>query len=356
MTRAPQKSPKRPTIKDVAEAAGISSTTVSFVINDVESANISEQTRDRVLAVVKELNYRPNAAAAVLRTNRSKSIGFVTNGVASSPFAGEIIHGAQEAAWTTHQLLTIINTNGDNDLMQAAIGSLLERRVDGFIYSEVGNGIVTPPRILHEAPTVVVNCGSADPGFSTIVPDEVGGGYAATTALIQRGHRRIGLLNMDLDPEHRPAKGRLEGYQRALAENGIAFDPALVNYGNSNADHGYINAHALMRLDVPPTALFCGTDRMAMGAYDAMRDLGVSIPGQMSIVGFDDQELIGAYLRPSLSTVALPFFDMGWQAVNHLNAHLFDGDATAVTNTVVPCRYIERRSVQPLDLERGDQR
>lgn len=355
MAHLPRTRPKRPTIKDVAEAAGISSTTVSFVINDVD-ASISEQTRERVLAAVKELNYRPNAAAAVLRTNRSKSIGFVTNGVASSPFAGEIIHGAQEAAWRSRHLLTIINTNGDDDLMEAAIGALLERRVDGFIYSEVGNGIVAPPPILHEAPTIVVNCGSADPGFSTIVPDEVGGGYTATRSLLDAGHRRIGFLNMDLDPDHRPARGRLEGYQRALDEAGIAYDPDLVNYGNSNADDGYVNAHALMRLDAPPTALFCGTDRMAMGAYDALRELGRSIPGQVSIVGFDDQELIGAYLRPALSTVALPFFEMGWQAVNHLNAHLHDGDATPVTNTVVPCRFIERQSIQAPDSERSDPR
>lgn len=352
MGRTAQRSIRRPTMRDVAEAAAVSPTTVSFVINEVETANISVETRERVLAVVKELNYRPNAAAAILRTNRSQSIGFVTNGVASSPFAGEIIHGAQEAAWQSNQLLTIINTNGDDDLMQAGIGMLLERRVDGFIYSEVGNGIVTPPPILHEAPTVVVNCASTDPDFSTIVPDEVGGGYQATVSLLQHGHRRVGFLNMDVNPEHRPAKGRLEGYRQALADYGIPYDPALVNYGNSNADDGYTNAHRLMHLESPPTAIFCGTDRMAMGAYDAMRELGLSIPDQMSIVGFDDQELIGAYLRPALSTVALPFFEMGWQAVKHLNAYRGNGDQHAVSNEIVPCRYVERSSIRPLSSER----
>jgi LacI family transcriptional regulator len=126
-----------------------------------------------------------------------------------------------------------------------------------------------------------------------------------------------------------------------------------MNYGNSNADDGYINAHKLMRLQEPPTALFCGTDRMAMGAYDAVRELGFSIPDQMSIVGFDDQEMIGAYLRPALSTVALPFFEMGWQAVMHLNSVRGDGDQQVVTNETVPCRYVERRSVLPLISEGG---
>lgn len=353
MGRTAQRSTKRPTIRDVAAAAAVSPTTVSFVVNEVETANISTETRERVFAAVKELNYRPNAAAALLRTNRSHSIGFVTNGIASTPFAGEIIHGAQEAAWQSNQLLTIINTNGDDDLIQAGIGMLLERRVDGFIYSEVGNGIVTPPQILREAPAVVVNCASTDPGFSTIVPDEVGGGYLATTALLVAGHRRVGFLNMDVNPEHRPARGRLQGYRRALAEFGVPYDPALVNYGNSHADDGYTNTRELMRLDAPPTALFCGTDRMAMGAYDALRELGLSIPDQVSIVGFDDQELIGAYLRPALSTVALPFFEMGWRAVKYLNAYRGDVDQRAVTNEIVPCRLVERHSVHPFPSERS---
>ncbi len=353
MRNTARRSARRPTIKDVATAAAVSPTTVSFVINEVEAANISIETRERVLAAVRELNYRPNAAAALLRTNRSHSIGFVTNGVASTPFAGEIIHGAQEAAWQSNQLLTIINTNGDDALMEAGIGMLLERRVDGFIYSEVGNGIVTPPHILREAPSVVVNGASTDPGFSTIVPDEVGGGYQATMALLKAGHRRVGFLNMDLDPGHRPAKGRLQGYRQALEEFDIFYDPALVNYGNSNADDGYLNAHKLLQLAEPPTALFCGTDRMAMGAYDAMRELGLSIPDQMSIVGFDDQELIGAYLRPALTTVALPFFEMGWRAVMHLNASRGNGDLHAGTNEIVPCRFVERNSVHQLSSERS---
>lgn len=330
-------------MKDVARAAGVSSTTVSFVLNDVAGVSISSETRARVLATVQDLNYRPNAAAAVLRTNRSHSIGFITDFIASSPFAGDIIDSAQRAAWKRGQLLTIINTGNDDVVTEAAINMLVERRVDGIIYSSLGHRRYQPPDILREVPSVLLNCAAPDQSYPSVVPNEVQGGYQATEALLARGHRCIAFLNMNIDPEEPPAKGRLIGYRTALAAYEVPFDPALVFARGADIEDGYQATRTLLGSGLTPTGIFCGTDRMAMGAYYAAAEYGLSVPHDVSIVGFDDQQLIAANLHPPLSTVALPFAALGRWAVEYLNAPT--DDVTATTQCVLPCRFVGRASI-----------
>ena len=343
MSRELTKHKKHPTMKEVAAAAGVSTTTVSFVINEVNGANISMETKARVMAAVERLNYRPNAAAAVLRTNRSHSLGFVTDFIASTPYAGEIIHGAQNAAWGFDQLLTIINTDGDRHVEEAAIAMLLERRVDGVIYASLRHQARGVPELLRETTTVLLNCFAIDGSFPSVVPDEYSGGYRATSALLDAGHRRIAFLNMDLDPNHPPAEGRLLGYRTALADYGVDYDPALVAEGDSRTESGYRTTLAVMNLVVRPTALFCGTDRMAMGAYYALDELGLVVPTDISVVGFDDQHLISANIRPALSTMALPFYEMGLWAVNHLNA--LQAGANQPIQHKATCTFVPRESI-----------
>lgn len=335
------------TMKDVAEHAGVSQTTVSFVMNRTEAFTIPEVTRERVWRAVRELGYRPNAAAKMLRTNRTHSVGFVTDVLASSPFAGEIIRGAQEGAWAHGQLLTIINTGGDSALEEAAVEELLERRVEGIVYASMSHHVVSPPGNLSEGPAVLLNCFEEERTLPSVTPEEVGGGRLATEALLVRGHRRVGFINIDRERARPAAEGRIEGYQEALALHGIPVENLLVRSGNANADDGYRYARELLELSEPPTALFCATDRMAMGAYDAARDLGLSIPEDVSIVGFDDQELISEYLRPALSTVALPFFEMGVWATRYLFDHRADFDEQAPVQHKVSCRFIKRASIAP---------
>ncbi len=337
---------RRTTIRDVADAAGVSPTTVSFVVNRTAGTSISEETKTRVLAAAQELNYRPNAAASVLKTNRSHSIGFVTDSIASNPSTGDIIRGAQNTAWGFKQLLTIINTDNDSTVEDAGVQMLLERRVDGIIYASISHKHVDPPQSLREVPTVLLNCFSRTLPLSNVVPDEVGGGQLATEILLAAGHRRIGFLNMDLDPEHPPAKGRLIGYRQALAKYGVSFDSAIVRSGDSFAADGYQLTLELITSPNRPTALYCGTDRMAMGAYDALRDLGLRVPDDVSIVGFDDQHLISSYLRPALSTVALPYFEMGCLAVELLQSQLPDVSPRDAAHLIASCRYVERASVK----------
>lgn len=327
-------------LKDVAARTGVSMKTVSNVVNG-RDARVSAETRARVLAMIEELGYRPHAVAKGLRLNRSHTIGFVTDEIATTPYAGNIIKGAQDLAWNQGKLLMIVNTGRDISIIAAAIETLLERRVEGIIYAAMYHRAVRLPANIREVSTVLLNCYSADHALPAVVPDEVRGGYEATEALLRKGHRRIGLINAGRIT--RAALGRLEGYKQALAAYNVPFDHSLVRSGNTMADSGYHYALELMRLPAPPTALFCGTDRMAMGAYDALKELGYAIPGDVAVRGFDDEDVIAPYLRPPLSTSALPHYEMGQWAVQYLIEHDGGTEQRPVQHTI-HCPLIERES------------
>jgi LacI family transcriptional regulator len=202
--------------------------------------------------------------------------------------------------------------------------------VDGIVYATMYHREVQMHEMLHELPTVLLDCFVADHSLPSVIPDEVTGGREATAYLLSKGHRRIGLIN-NIVPV--PAKsGRFEGYRQALSNNGIPFDPNLVFEGSDGIpEGGYTGVMHLMKQTDPPTAFFCFNDRMAMGAYDAIRKLGLSIPDDVAVVGFDNQELIAADLYPGLTTMALPHYEMGQWAVQYLlkmidNPDLQNGD------------------------------
>jgi len=329
-------------LKDVAERTGVSIKTVSNVINQ-RHARVGPETRARVLAVVEELGYRPHAAAKGLRLRRSHTIGFVTDEIATTPYAGSIIKGAQDRAWADGKLLMIINTGKDAALTTTAIETLLERRVEGIIYATMYHKVVQLPHTIREVPAILLNCYCADRSLPSVVPDEVTGGRDATEAILRQGHRRIGMINAGrVIPA---AVGRLTGYKQALASYNVPFDRALVRAGNTMADSGYRYALELMRLPEPPTAIFCGTDRMAMGAYDALRELGLSIPGDVAVRGFDNEDVIAPYLRPPLSTSALPHYELGQSSVRYLLGCGEDWAEREPVQQVVHCPLIERASM-----------
>lgn len=339
------RSSKRPSMQDVANLAGVSRTTVSFVINNVEEAGIPQETRDRVWQAVEQLGYRPNAIAQGLRSARTHTIGFISDEVATSPFAGDIIRGAQERAWEEEKLLLLVNTGGNQAMKRAAVETLLQRQVEGIIYATMYHREVHPPDSVRQVPTVLLDCFVADASLPSVVPDEVDGGCRATKLLLEHGHRRIGFIN-----EHSPvpaALGRLEGYKRALAAYNVPFDESLVLAGKSQARGGYECAAALMQNPDRPTALFCYNDRMAMGAYDALRKLDLSIPQDVAVVGFDNQEIIAAHLYPALTTMELPHYRMGQWAVEELMRLMAQGGpaATSPVQYKIDCPLIWRESV-----------
>lgn len=328
------------TIHDIAKQAGVGVGTVSRVLND--SPNVSPTTRDHVLQVIAEHGYRPKSAAKILRTSQTHVIGFVTDEIATTPFAGNIVRGAQDAAWEQGKLLFLVNTNRKSDLLATAIETMLERQVEGIIYATMFHQPVTLPKNIYEAPAVLVDCFTEDRRLPSVVPDEVQAGYVATTLLLAKGHRRIGLINLTNEI---PAQvGRQQGYRQALADQAIAYDDALVCYRYGEAEAGYDATLELMRLPTPPTALFCFNDRMAMGTYDALRKLGKKIPQDVAVMGFDNQEVLAANLRPALSTMELPHYAMGQWAVNYLLEHGNQPSLPPV-QTKLHCPYIQRSSI-----------
>jgi len=332
---------RSPTMTDVAKLAGVSQTTVSFVINNRQDIHIAEETKVRVWEAVEELGYRPNAMARSLRASKSNTIGLISDEIATTPFAVQIVLGAQETAWEQENVLLLVNTGGNQEMEEAAIESMLERQVDGIIYATMYHREAHPPASLYQVPCILVDCFVADRSLPSVVPDELGGGRVATAKLLEKGHRRIGLIN---NREDIPATSdRLEGYRKALADHDISFDRSLVVDNNPYQSGGYEGAQKLMQLSDPPTAIFCFNDRMAMGAYDALHKLNLSIPDDVAVMGFDNQEVISANLYPPLSTMQLPHYEMGRWAVNYLLEH--EGKDLQPAQHTLTCPYIERQSI-----------
>ncbi len=336
------------TMSDVAKHAGVSRTAVSFVLNDRADSGIPEETRQRIADAVTELGYRPNAGARALASQRSDWYGLVTE-IVTAPFAVDIIKGAQDQAWLDHRFLLIASSeqgsvagSAKSRMEDEAVEKLLEQRVAGLLIAATWHRGVVVPKGAREIPTVLVNCYDLEGNLPSIVPDERGGGRHATERLLGAGHVRIGVIN--LAPDIPAAVGRLQGYTDALTAAGVKFDPELVAVGHATADGGYEAAGHLLDLPQRPTALFCLNDRMAMGAYDAIKERGLSIPGDVAVIGFDNQELIAAYLRPKLTTVALPFEEMGVLAVQTLE-RLTAGQQLAASQQLVDCPLLERSSV-----------
>jgi len=331
-------------MKDVAELAGVSRTTVSFVINDRPDANIPQETKDKVWTAVTELGYRPNAIARGLRAQRTHTIGFISDVIATTPHAGHMIQGAQDLAWAHHNLLLLINTGGNQEMKAAAVDMLLERQVDGIIYATMYHREANPPATIKDVPAVLLDCYCQNKSMPSVVPDEVLGGYEATKTLLEKGHTRIGFIN---NIDDIPAtNGRFQGYQQALTEFNIPFDSELIEFGGE-PHGGYDAAKKLMQKANRPTAIFCFNDYMAMSAYDAIRNLNLTIPDDVAVIGFDNQELIAPNLYPSLTTMELPHYEMGKWAVEKL-LHLINNPEergkTAVQHKM-PCPLIERKSV-----------
>lgn len=327
------------TIGDVAKLAGVSVATVSFVLNDKPGVRLTDATRERVWAAAEELGYRPNALAKSLSVGTSRFIGVVADAIATTPFAGQLIQGAQDEAWRQGYVLLVANTDDDREIEADALSMLLEHRVAGVLYSTWYHREVDPPASLKDVPSVLANCFSADPSHPAVVPDEVQGGRAATELLLDAGHSRVAFIN---SVEDAPAtRGRLQGYRQALDARGLRFDPDLVLAVGHDQESGYEGANRLLDLEARPTGVFCYNDRVAMGLYDAFRDRGLGVPEDMAVVGFDNQEIIAGHLRPPLTSVALPHYDIGVLAVQVL---LSARSAERDQRHLVPCPTVTRNS------------
>lgn len=334
---------KKVGIRDVATAAQVSVTTVSHALNETHASRVNPQTRAHIQTVAAQLGYSPNKLASGLRTQRSNFLGLVSDEIATTPFAGEMLQGAQDAAYERGWLVMILDSSMDLELEKHQINFLLQHQIDGLIYARMFHQEVVLPAELAKTPVVLLDAVSETGSNSSVVPDEVAAASLATATLIEAGHRRIGFINNrdDIPATH----ARLRGYREALELHRIEFDPALVTTAAADASGGRQAALQMLEATTRPTAVFCFNDRMAMGAYQAAGSLGLRIPHDLSVIGIDNLELIADELWPGLTTVALPHYEMGSWAADRLLDEIEGKAGASPLHQKLDCPLVERASV-----------
>jgi LacI family transcriptional regulator len=361
---------------DVAKAAGVSQSTVSMVLNHMSGARLAPETRARVFEEAARLGYRlprrdgqpePQAVLAGAGAGGGTGgavprtvIGYLVDEISTSPHPVVSVDGARDAAWEHGCVLAVHVTRGNTAQETATLAALAAHPgLLGIVYSTIFTREVRLPEPLRagHVPVVLLNCHDDELRRPAIVPGEVGGGHGATEHLIRHGHQRIGFINGE--PWMEAAKDRLKGYKRALATADLPFDPALMRDGDWMSGSGYDATLSLMREPRPPTALFCANDLMAIGALEALRQLGLRVPEDISVMGYDDQE-ISRHTHPPLTTMVLPNYEMGRAAVEALLGLAAGAGTVAGTGTEGPaaapagrrwltkidCPLVERESVR----------
>ena len=327
----------RVTMKDVAARAGVSQSTVSFVLNGIEDMRIGAETRKRVLDAVTELGYRARGAGRPPSTLRKRVIALMLDEIATSPFAAISIDGAQEEARKHDALLEIVMTGGDPEYEVAALRKWAADGVDGVIYGSILTRKATPPDILGRHRAVLLNCYAETERYASVVPAERRGGEAATRVLLAAGHRSIAFISGE--PWMDASAQRKEGFERAMKEAGVPIDPDLVREGNFLPSGGRTATLEILRSGQRPDAIFCANDLMAVGCYEALKEVGERPGESIAVMGYDDQE-IAQHLSPALSTVLLPHREMGQWA----SSILLEETNYASTQERMECPVVLRAS------------
>ncbi|MGV8908502.1 MAG: LacI family DNA-binding transcriptional regulator, partial [Propionicimonas sp.] len=330
---------KRATLADVAQLSGLSTTTVSMVLNDRPNTRLSQDAAQRVRAAAAKLNYRPNPAARGLRLGKTRTVGFISDEVTITRYASAMIRGLLEEADERNHTVLISESGQRADQIAGALDLMLDRQADGIVFGLMGAKQIEVPTASLEVPVILVNGRSAN-GLPCVLPDEFRAGYDAARHLLDRGHRRIGFIGRSealLDPLLSVTIAeRYAGLDAAMAEAGVAF-AHQVDGRLWEPDFGYRGAQEILDA-VPVTAIVTANDRVAFGVYQAAQERGLRIPDDLSVVSFDD-EYLASYLRPQLTTMQIPYLEMGRTALQLV----LDGDAPE--QTLVPMPIQERFSV-----------
>ena len=328
----------RVTITDVARDAGVSVATVSKVING--RYGVAPATTERVQEVIDRLGYETSLVARSLRSRRTNVIGILV--AEFEPFSTEILKGASRAvAGTGFDLMAYSGAaHGGSDVgwERRSLSRLSGTLVDGAV-------LVTPTvvEVRGDIPVVAVDPHRGPSGIATVDSDNDAGAVLATEHLISLGHRRIAFLGGRTDLES--SRLREEGFRTAMASAGLPVDPDLVRVGGYRREGADRPAHELLELPDPPTAVFAANDLMAIATIDAARDVGLRVPQDLSVIGFDDvPEAVAA--TPPLTTVAQPIQQMGAEAVALL-VRLIAGAEVDTDHVRLPTRLVERGSTAP---------
>jgi LacI family transcriptional regulator len=308
---------KKATLTDVARRAGVSVTTASYILNGrTTQMRISDETAARVRAAITELDYRPNRSAQNLRRSTTQTIGVISDFVASGAFASQMLTGASAAARELEHLLVIGESLGDPAMEEMLIEEMLARQVDGIIYLTLAASLVSVPERLREGPTVLLNCLDADRDLPAVLPDDEDGGRVAAEYVLAAGmHEDVWVVGDDFALGSTAGHDRLRGLSRALEQGGSYLTGVVPCEWDVRPARDAV--HAWFGEGNRAQVLVCLNDRIAMGAYQALAELSLDVPRDVSVISFDGSEL-ASWMRPQVTSLALPFQAMGTLAVERL--------------------------------------
>lgn len=339
---------KKVGIKDIAQLANVSTATVSYVLNGTRQ--VRPKTKERVLKVIEELNYRPNDIAKSLKSSRTNTIGVIAEDVTVFNVP-EIIDGINEYAdrHDLHILLTNLRLHrkvgqkyADIETYrkdaQDAVHNLISKQVEGIVYIGVHPRDITGLINTYEKPIVYTYC-YTEQNISVQFNDEQAS-YDAMTHLVNKGHKRVAIISGLMDSY--PSRLRFNGYYKAVTDYQLHFDPNYIKIGDWELQSGYAATKELLSLQNRPTALLIMNDLMAAGALRAANELNINVPNDLSIIGFDNREF-SEYVTPRITTMALPLHEMGYSAMEAL-AKTIQGEDVSIDQHP-SCVLIERDSV-----------
>ena len=335
-----------PTIRDVAERAGVAPITVSRVINN--SGYVSPETRARVEAAIAELQYVPNSLARSLRFKRTHTLALVLTDI-TNPFWTTVARGVEDAASRHGFNVILCNTDENEDKQTEYLNVLLQKQVDGFLLVPARS---TPEPIAliqrQRVPIVVLDRQVPGAQVDVVRGDSEGGAYELTRLLLSLGHRRIAMLSGPQGVS--TAVDRVAGYRRAMREAGIAEETMRIYYGEYTQDGGYRMAQEALAARPRPTALFAANNFIAIGALRALREAGLRVPEDIALVCFDDIPAT-LVIEPFLTVVAQPAYEMGQRATELLLARLSGQAPDEYQEIILPAQVIVRKSCRPLGQE-----
>lgn len=328
------------TIYDVAREAGVSMATVSRVVNN--NPNVKPQTRKKVFEAIERLGYRPNAVARGLASKKTTTVGVVIPDISNAIFA-EVARGIEDIANMYHYNIILCNADKKKEKEIRVINTLLEKQVDGLLFM---GGAVTEEHLqaFRTSNVPIVLCATTDDQgtFPSVDIDHGQAAYDAVQALITQGHKKIAMISGTLQD---PALGyaRYHGYKRALEEAGLPYDETLVRPGNYRYESGVDAMKYFLELDERPTAVFAATDEMAIGAIHCIQDFGLNVPSDVSVISVDNSRM-ASMVRPKLSAVAQPMYDIGAVSMRLLTK-LMKKENVDMSKVVLPHEVIVRESV-----------
>lgn len=330
------------TIREVAERAGVSVTTVSHVLNGTRF--VAEETELRVREAMQALNYRPNSLARSLRRGETRTLGLILPD-SSNPFFAEFARQLEDAAFQQDYSLILCNSNGELEKERRYTEVLFNKQVDGIIFMAAGDDPYSLQDLAAQAfPIVVVDRIVDHIDVDAVITDNQLSGRLAAEHLTALGHRQIGIIRGPSNVT--PSAQRVTGFARALAEAGLTLPEELQAVGDFHSEAGYIAARKLLSLPKPPTAIFACNDLMAIGALRAIHEAGLAVPDDISLVGHDDIEL-ASYTRPALTTISQPVAELAQTAIQLLLRRIHSPEMEK-KRIILPNRLVVRQSTRSI--------